>query len=40
MANLLTYFKMLTALINQCFISNIFEFKSSDRPIRSQQNLN
>ena len=26
--------------LNPCFMSNIFEVKSSDRPVRSQQNLN
>ena len=35
----LQIFKTLHQL-NPCFISNIFEFKSSNRPVRSQQNLN
>ena len=35
----LQIFKTLHQL-NPCFISNIFEVKSSDRPVRSQQNLN
>ena len=26
--------------LNPCFMSNIVEVKSSDRPVRSQQNLN
>ena len=35
----LEIFKTLHQL-NPCFISNIFEVKSTDRPIRSQQYLN
>ena len=35
-------FKIFKTLyqLNSCFISKFFEIKSSDRPTRSQQNLN
>ena len=35
----LEIFKTLHQL-SPCFMTNIFEVKSSDRPVRSQQNLN